>query len=136
MGDKPDNYFDKIESIKRILAPITQDMNDKQIKNIICHCAYFSIGRKKTLTDLEREAYDLLLAKKVNVRTAYNWFLVLLLPPHLTEKMKKGELGYYDAMKKGYAWRKMTGRKNSDEVMNEIRSIIGGLEWKSKNTTI
>ena len=136
MGDKPDNYFNKIESVKKILLTTTQGMNEMQIMNIICHCVYFKDGRKKILTDKEREVYDLLLANGLNIRTTYNWFLVLHLPPHLKEKMMKGQIGYDEAMKKGYLWRKMIGRKNSDEIITEVRNLIGGLEWKNKNSTI
>lgn len=136
MGDKPDNYFDKIESVKKILLPATQGMNDNQIKSIICHCSYYKAGRKKVLTGKERECYDLLLTNGLKIRTVYNWFLVLNLPYHLKEKMLKGELGYYTAIKKGCLWRKMIGRKNSDEIIIEIKNLIGGLEWKNKNSTI
>ena len=107
-----------------------------QLLNIICHCQYFHKGRRKVLTEKEREVYDLLLSNKLNLVTTYAWFLVLLLPPHIKERLKKREISYGKAIHLGFVWRKMTSRRGGDEIMDQMRAIIGGLEWKNTNHTI
>lgn len=133
MGDKPDNVFAKIEYVKKKLLPATEGLNDKQIKSILCHCAYYKAERRKQLTDKEREVYDLLLSLKLSPKTTYQWFCLLNAPDHIKQKVMKLEMTYEEAQRKSYSWRRMIGRKTSKEIMDEIKSIIGGLEWKNRN---
>ena len=136
MGDKPDNYFEKIESVKKILLPTIQGFNDKQIRSILCHCVYYKSERRKLLTDKEREVYDLLLSHKLSPKTTYNWFCLINAPDHVKQKVMKQEISFAGAMARSYAWRRMTGRKSGKEIMEEIKTIIGGLEWKDKNSVM
>ncbi len=136
MGSQPKNVFLKIESVKQKLSPVTSDMNDKQIRNILCHISYFCHGRRKELTQQERETYDLMLKYKICPKTAYQWFYLVGAPEHIKQKVKLREIGYEEACKLKQEWRMMIGTKSSKDIMNEMRRIVGGLEWKNKNTTI
>ncbi len=136
MARPPDNVFMKIESAKQKLLPATNGMSEKQIKNILCHCCYFRIGRRKELNQKEREVYDLLLQYNLNPKTTYQWFALIEAPDHIKQKVKNGTLSYREAVRKSYSWNQLTGRKNSQQIMDDIRKIVGGLEWKNKNSTI
>lgn len=136
MGDTPENYFEKINSVKQKLSSAIQGMNDKQIRNILCHCSYYKAGRRNNLNEKEREVYDLLLRNKLSPKTTYQWFCLTNAPDHIKDKIRKREISYEDAQSKSYAWRRMIGMKNGKEIMEEMKTIIGGLEWKNTNHTI
>ena len=136
MGCKPHNVFLKIASLKQKLMPSIDGLTDKRIKNILCHCSYFACGRRKGLDAKEREVYDILLRYKISPKTVYQWFSLIDAPDHIKQKMKQQGLTYTEAVSRSYAWKRMTGGRNSMLIMNEVRKIIGGLEWKNKNQTL
>ncbi|MBN2421043.1 hypothetical protein JXB27_02070 [Candidatus Woesearchaeota archaeon] len=131
-----ENYFEKIALVKQKLMPAIEGLNDKQLRSVICHCSYYSAGRRKILTDKEREIYDLLLSKGFNARTAYNWFCLINVPDHIRQKILKKQISYADAQAKSNAWRRMISTKSGKEIVEQVQNIIGGLEWKNTNHTI
>ena len=136
MAGKPQNVFTKIHSVKEKLLPATQGLNDKQIRSILAHCWYYKAKRRKDITQKEREVNDLLLSHGISSKTAYEWFRMIDAPDHIKQKLSKGEISFAEASSKKYLWNRMVSRRTGKEIMQQIKDVIGGLEWKNKNTTI
>ena len=47
-------FFERIERFKTILKPVVGDRCDRQVRKLLCHCAYYKMGRKKVLGNEER----------------------------------------------------------------------------------
>lgn len=137
MGDKPDNVFAKIASVKEKLLPAIEGLTDKQVRSILCHCWYYKYGRKKKeLIAKEKEVYDLLLEHKISPKTAYEWFRLIDAPDHIKQKIVKCEISFNDASSRMNSWRRMISTKNGKEIMEDMKNVIGGLQWKDKNYNI
>jgi hypothetical protein len=136
MAGKPQNVFPKIVSLKEKLLPAVEGLSDTQIRSIICHCAYYKCGRKKELSEKEREVYDLLLRHKISPKTAYEWFRLMDVPDHIRQKIMRCEISMTEASARSYAWKRMITTRAGKQMMEDIRKIIGGLQWKNRNHTI
>ncbi|MEK6886517.1 MAG: hypothetical protein AABW88_01675 [Nanoarchaeota archaeon] len=136
MGRTPNNLFSKLASVKEKLLPATQGLDDKQIQRIICHCWYYKLGRRKIISEKEREVYDLLLSHGISSKTVYEWLRIADSPDHIKQKISQGTIGMREASSKKYLWNRMVNRRNGKEIMEQVKVIVGGLEWKDTNQTL
>lgn len=136
MSRPPDNLILKLASAKEKLLPVIKGLDDKQLQRIICHCNYFKIGRKTSLTEKEKEVYDFLLSHRMCPKTLYEWLRIADAPEHIRKGISQRKIGMKEASSKNFLWKKMISRRNGKEIVAQVRVIIGGLEWKNTNQTI
>jgi len=136
MARIPDNVFEKIESVKEKLKSATEGLSDKQIQSILGHCNWYRKNRRKTLNEKEREVNELLLKNNIKPSTAYYFFLLNRAPAHIKQQIKDRKLSYSTASRKMVEWRKMMSTRAGKEIMEDMRKVIGGLQWKQLNQNL
>ena len=136
MSRTPEDVFEKIESVKEKLKSVTEGLSNKEIQSILGHCVWFRRGRRKELNDKEREVNDLLLKHDIIPKSAYDLFLLNKAPAHIRKKIKERKLSYSMACRKTVQWRKMISTRAGKEIMDDMRKVIGGLQWKQLNQNL
>ncbi len=126
------NVFEKIEFIKNILQPIVPDKNSFRIKGLVLQCRQFRIGRIKKLTADESKTLELLLKHNLNPRTAYKWLCLEDVPPQIKEKLLHNKISFADAASQSHKLKRMMGTRSGNDIMNDMREVIGRLKWKSQ----
>jgi hypothetical protein len=135
MGQGPKyqfNVFERIKSIQELLAPLVPDGDAFRVRGLVMRCAKYRVGLIKTLDSTERKAYDLLLKHGYNPKTAYEWVLLEDVPQHIREKLVQNKVSFVRARQQYVQWKRMTGTRSGAEIMEEVRSVIGRMRWKSQ----
>jgi hypothetical protein len=135
MGNGPKyrfNVFERVKSIKEILAPLVPDGDSFRVRGLVMRCAKYRVGLVKALNATERKAYDLLLKHGYNPKTIYEWLLLEDAPEHIREKLIQNRISLRRAQEQYVQWKRMSGTRSGKELMEEIRSVIGRLRWKSQ----
>ena len=127
------NIFEKIENYRKVLAQAIDCKKDGEIRLMLSHCRYYRLGKLKELTGEERALYDLLLQNGLSVRTVYKHFVLLDYPQEVQEMLRNKEISIDGACTKAFSFKKMRGDTVFKQLMTEIRTVIGGLEWKNLN---
>lgn len=133
---KPMNVFERIESVKCLLEPFVPDRDGFRIRGFCRRCIQFRLGQVEKLNGDEAGVYDLLLAQKLNPKTVYEWFLLEGVPGHLKEKLEKNGIGLKEAREEFVKWKRFSGSRVGNELMEEIRNVIGRLRWKSQEESL
>lgn len=126
------NVFERIESVKRLLAPISLNKDKVKIRGLVMKCARYHVGLIKKLNKNEASAYDLLLKNKLNPKTVYSWMLLEDVPPHIKEKLVQNKINFEDARRQFVQWKRFSGTRAANEIMEEMRNIIRRLKWRSQ----
>ena len=128
------NVFERIDDAKKILSPLIKDKTDQEIKLILCHCVNTQNGRKYNRDKYEIQFNDFLLKNELSAKTLYEYFLVLDYPQHIKAQLKDKKIGINKAQRLAFTHRKMTSRKGTKKLMEEMRNIIRRLEWRNQDT--
>lgn len=131
-----ESVFEKVDRYKEILRPVICGKIDSEVKIMLCHCRHYRIGRDKSLTKDERILYDFLLKNNLNPHNVYEKFVLLEAPEHIQKLLREKKIGIREAQSRSYASKRQIDSTESEEFMNEIRKIIGGVEWPALNTNI
>jgi hypothetical protein len=126
------NVFERIKSIKEILAPVVPEGDRFRIRGAVMRCARYQVGLIKTLTGTERRVYDLLLKHGHKPKRVYEWLLLEDVPEHLREKLVQNRINLKEARRQFVQWKRMSSTRAGVELMEEIRSVIGRMRWKSQ----
>ena len=81
------DVFKRIESVKKILEPVSLKMDKKQIRGLVMRCAKSQTKLIKKLNKTESKVYDLLLKHNIKPKTAYQYLLLEDVPPHIKDKL-------------------------------------------------
>jgi hypothetical protein len=126
------NVFERIKSIKEILAPVVPDGDAFRVRGVVMRCAKYQAGLIKTLDSTERKAYNLLLRHGHKPKKVYGWLLLEDVPPHIREKLVQNRISLRQAREQYVRWKRLDGTRTGTELMEEIRNVIGRLRWKSQ----
>jgi len=129
-GQKRFNVFDRIKSVKELLAPISQD--SFTIRGLVLRCVKFRVGQAKKLNGTEAKTYDLLLKNGYHPKRVYEWLLLEDAPPHIREKLEQKKISIENARAQCIQWKKFSGSRLATELMEEMRNTIRRLRWKSQ----
>ena len=88
------------------------------------------------MTEKEREVYDFLLSHGISSKTVYEWLRIADAPDHIKKSIAQGTIGQREASSKKYLWNRMVSRRNGKEIVEQVRVMMGGLEWKDTNQTL
>ncbi len=126
------DVFIKIDKVRNLLSSQLGNMSDEELQTSLCHCWYFKFGRKKELTEKEYIILDLLLKNGLSPKTVYHWFLLNKAPEHIKDKLTAGKMSLRGAISESYDWRTMRTQRGCEKLMDDMKTIIGGLNWKSQ----
>ncbi len=129
------NVFERIESVKRILQPLVPDGNSVKVRGLVMRCSKYRAKLIDKLTPMEAKAYDILLSRKLNPKTVYLWLLLEDAPPELRQKLEQNTISILDARSEFVKWKRMASYSSSNELMRDIREVVGKLRWKSQENT-
>ena len=130
-GEPRFNVFERINSVKEILAPVVPDRDGYTLRGLVLRCVKYRVGHIKRLNSKEAKAYDLLLQHKLVPKTVYEWLLLEDLPQHLKEKLAHNKISLDNARMQFVQWKRLSGTRAGQDIMEEMRNIIGRLRWKS-----
>lgn len=131
-----ESVFEKVARYKELLKPVVGEKPDREVKLMLCHCHYYRTGRYKSLTKEERILYDFLLKTNLKPHNMYEKFVFLESPEHVQNLLREKKIGIREAQSRSYASKRQVDSSESKEFMDDIRKIIGGVEWPALNTTI
>jgi len=135
-GPKPRfNVFEQIESVKRILESVVPDKDSFRVRGLVLRCTKYKVGLIKNLNSTERAVYDLLLKHKLNPKTAYERLLLEFVPSHIKEKLVQRQIGVRAARSQYVQWKRMCGTRAGASIMDEMKTTMGRLRWKSQEDT-
>ncbi len=129
------NVFERIESVKHILQPLVPDGNSMKVRALVMRCSKYHVKLIDKLTPDEAKAYDLLLSRKLNPKTIYMWLLLEDSPPELRQKLEQNKISILNARTEFVKWKRMANYSSSNELMRDIREVVGRLRWKSQENT-
>lgn len=126
------DVFEKIEIVRSLIINNVENLNDKEIQSELCRCWYYNIGRREEITPRQHEILDLLLKNNINPKTAYHYFLLNNAPDHIKLRLREKKVSMRDAVSISSKYNKLESMKGSEKLMEEIRTIVGGLKWESQ----
>ena len=129
-----ESVFEKVEKYKEIFKTVADGKSDIEIKMMLCHCHYYNIGRYKNLTKEERIFRDFLLKHNLKPRSIYEKFCFLEYPEHIKKLLQENKIGVQNAQGRSRAFKRQLDVPEGKELMDEVKRIIGGLEWPALNT--
>jgi len=129
-GQKRFNVFEQIKSIKELLAPISQDKFT--IRALVMRCVKYRVGQVKKLNAAEAKTYDLLLKNSLYPKTVYRYLLLEDAPPHIREKLEQKKICMETAREQYIQWKRFSGTRAGNELMDEMKNIIRRVRWKSQ----
>ena len=94
-------------------------------------CVKYRARLINKLNQDESRAYELLLKNKLNPKTVYTWLLLEDSPPELRQKLEQNKISIIDARHEYVRWKRQSGTNSAQELMEEMRTVIGRLKWKS-----
>jgi hypothetical protein len=125
------DIFEQFRITKEILSPVVEELEDEKIKVMLSRIVNYLSGRKVKFIRKEMELYDFILMKGLKPRTLYKYYLANEYPEAIQKQLKEKKIGFYNAQSKVQACRRMKDKKESNIIINEVRKIIGGLEWQN-----
>jgi len=126
------NVFKEIESVKRLVAPLGLNKDSEKLRGIILRCRKYRVGQVKKLDEVEAQVYEIFLKNNLHPKTVYEWMLLEDVPPHIKEKLEKNKIGKEAARRQYVQWKKHNGTRLANELMEEMKNVIGRLKWKSQ----
>ncbi|MBS3148163.1 hypothetical protein J4219_04725 [Candidatus Woesearchaeota archaeon] len=125
------NVFERIKSVKDILQPVCPDKDSFTVRGLVMRCVKYRARLINKLNQDESRAYELLLKNKLNPKTVYTWLLLEDSPPELRQKLEQNKISIIDARHEYVRWKRQSGTNSAQELMEEMRTVIGRLKWKS-----
>lgn len=126
------NVFKEIESVKRLAAPLGLNKDSEKLRGLLLRCRKYRVGQVKKLDEVEAQLYEILLKNKLHPKTVYEWMLLEDVPPHIKDKLQKNKISKEAARQEYVQWKKHNGTRLANELMAEIKNVIGRLKWKSQ----
>lgn len=126
------NVFERIKSVKEILAVVVPDKDSFRVRGLVMRCAKYQVGLIKVLSVEQRKAYDLLLKHRYSPKTVYEWLLLEDVPEHIHQKLVQNLISLSNARKQFVQWKRLSGTRAGQEIMSDIRSDVRRLRWKSQ----
>ncbi len=124
-----ESVFEKIDKYRKVLQPVVRGRTDREIKIMLSHCKYYRRGRLKTLTKEEMLLNDFLLKKDLNPKTLYELFVFADYPENLKTLLQENKISMREAQGRCVRQRRLLDSTTAVELMEEMKTIIGGLEW-------
>ena len=75
---------------------------------------------------------DILLKNKLRPKTAYEWLLIEEAPPHIRDKIIQHKINLREGRRQFVLWKRNMNTRAGKELMEELKTIVGGLRWKSQ----